>query len=119
MKLTKSNIIQKYGITLLIMCIQILDIIVHALTNQLEMIRVQSNIIILLWSFFQFIPTHTFSKRIMSTLSVSIYLILNVLFLFQYGIMNSNGSYRVALIMFVGLTIALVFVQIIKKRSNL
>jgi len=112
MKLTKINIIQKYGISILIISIQILDIIVHFLTNQLETIRVQSNIVIMMWTIFLFIQTRALSKSIITTISISIYLILNLLFIFQNGIVNSqSGDFRIALIMFVLLTISLAFIQ--------
>jgi hypothetical protein len=112
MKLTKTNIIQKYGISILIISVQILDIIVHFLTNQLEMIRVQSNIVIMMWTIFLFIQTRAFSKSMITTISISIYLILNLLFIFQYGLVNSlSGNLRIALIMFVLLTVSLAFIQ--------
>lgn len=112
MKLTKTNIIQKYGISILIISVQILDIIVHFLTNQLEMIRVQSNIVIMMWTIFLFIQTRAFSKSMITTISISIYLILNLLFIFQYGLVNSlSGDLRIALIMFVLLTVSLAFIQ--------
>lgn len=112
MKLTKTNIIQKYGISILIISVQILDIIVHFLTNQLEMIRVQSNIVIMMWTIFLFIQTRAFSKSMITTISISIYLILNLLFIFQYGLVNSlSGNLRIALILFVLLTVSLAFIQ--------
>ncbi len=112
MKQIQTNSIQKYGVSILIISVQLLDIIVHFLTNQLEMIRVQSNIVIILWTIFLFIQTRSFSKRIITTISISIYLILNLLFIFQFGIVNSNsGDFRIALIVFVLLTVILAFIQ--------
>jgi len=112
MELNKSQIMYKYGISFLIIVIQILDVFTHALTNQLEMIRVQSNIVIVLWTIFLYLRTSKFSKRLLSTLSISIYLILNLLFIFQFGIINQqSGDYRVALIIFVILTASLSFIQ--------
>lgn len=112
MELNKSQIMYKYGISFLIIVIQILDVLTHALTNQLEMIRVQSNIVIVLWTIFLYLRTSKFSKRLLSTLSISIYLILNLLFIFQFGIINQqSGDYRVALIIFVILTASLSFIQ--------
>lgn len=122
MKLNKNQIMYKYGISFLIISIQILDVFTHALTNHLEMIRVQSNIVIVLWTIFLYLKTSKFSKRLLSTLSISIYLILNVLFIFQFGIINQqSGDYRIALIMFVILTVSLSFIQTsqFKKRGKI
>lgn len=119
MKQVQANRIQKYNISILIISVQILDIIVHFLTNQLEIIRVQSNIVIMLWTIFLFIQTRSFSKRVITTISISIYLILNLLFIFQYGIVNSNsGDLRIALFIFVLLTIGLAFMQTNQFKSR-
>lgn len=76
------------------------------------MIRVQSNIVIILWICMMYLNTSKFSDRILSTISISIYLILNLLFIFQISMMNSNsGDYRIALVKFVIITVVLVFVQ--------
>lgn len=122
MELNKNQIMYKYGISFLIISIQILDVFTHALTNQLELIRVQSNIVIVLWTIFLYLKTSKFSKRLLSTLSISIYLILNALFIFQFGIINQqSGDYRIALIMFVILTVSLSFIQTsqFKKRGKI
>lgn len=119
MKQVQANRIPKYNISILIISVQILDIIVHFLTNQLEIIRVQSNIVIMLWTIFLFIQTRSFSKRVITTISISIYLILNLLFIFQYGIVNSNsGDLRIALFIFVLLTIGLAFMQTNQFKSR-
>lgn len=122
MELNKKRIMDKYGVSFLIIVIQIVDVFTHALTNQLEMIRVQSNIVIVLWTIFLYLKTSKFSKRLLSTLSISIYLILNFLFIFQFGIINQySGDYRIALILFVISTASLSFIQTnqFKKRGKI
>jgi len=119
MKQIQTNSIRKYGVSILIISVQLLDIIVHFLTNQLEMIRVQSNIVIMLWTIFLFMQTRLFSKRIITTISISIYLILNLLFIFQFGLVNSNsGDFRIALIVFVLVTVVLAFIQTNQSKSR-
>lgn len=122
MELNKKRITDKYGVSFLIIVIQIVDVFTHALTNQLEMIRVQSNIVIVLWTIFLYLKTSKFSNRLLSTLSISIYLILNFLFIFQFGIINQySGDYRIALILFVISTASLSFIQTnqFKKRGKI
>jgi len=119
MKQIQTNSIRKYGVSILIISVQLLDIIVHFLTNQLEMIRVQSNIVIMLWTIFLFMQTRLFSKRIITTISISIYLILNLLFIFQFGLVNSNsGDLRIALLVFVLVTVVLAFIQTNQSKSR-
>lgn len=117
MELNRTQFLHKYGISYLIIVIQIMDMLMHLLTNQFEIIRVQSNIVIIVWIFFLFIPTHQLIRNAASTMSISIYLILNGVFLFQYGINNStNDGIRIALFMFVILTTCFSFIQISQKR---
>lgn len=119
MERNKTQFMYKYGLSFLLIGIQILDILMHLITNQFEIIRAQSNIIIIMWSFFLFIPTRKFSRNIVSTISISIYLILNALFLFQYGMINpNNDSLRIALLLFVGLTTCISFVQISQMKKG-
>lgn len=88
--------------------IQFFDVLLHAATDQLEFLRVTSNLVILSWLAFLF-----FSKRMIkpsaSFGSISLYLFLNLLFLAQAGWTNpaQGGAPRTMLFILVILTILL------------
>lgn len=106
---SKSNIL-----SIVIIFLQLFDILIHLFTNQFELIRVQSNIIILLWVFYLYIKPNSLGLRLITTLSISIYLILNFLFLFEYGIVNPNdNNIRIVLMVLIGLTSIFVFLRYI------
>lgn len=65
--------------------IQIFDIIIHTVTNQIEIIRVLSNVIILLWLAIS--ASGKFNQKF-SLLPVAFYLLLNIIFLTQNGLTN-------------------------------
>src|SRR5215204_4658291 len=89
--------------------IQLLDIITHAATNQLEILRVSSNVIILLW--LSIVASGRFNAKFLLTAisSIGLYLILNLIFLAREGVINveQGGGLRVALFLLVFLTITL------------
>lgn len=119
MNLNKNQFMHKYGLPSLLFGIQILDILVHAITYQLELVRVQSNIVILMWIGYTLIQTRIVSKALITTISISIYLIINMLFIVQYGLINpNNGQYRIALFIFVILTISLAFKYFVQIRNK-
>jgi len=111
---SKSNIL-----SLIIIFLQSFDILIHLFTNQFELIRVQSNIIILLWVFYLYIRPNSLGLRLITTLSISIYLILNFLFIFEYGIVNPNdNSLRILLMVLIVLTSILVFLRYILNNPR-
>lgn len=88
--------------------LQLFDIIIHATTNQLEFLRVTSNLVILVWLALVFI------RKIDTILLVAIgfvglYLILNTIFLIQAGLTNpaQDGAPRTMLFALVVLTVIL------------
>ena len=89
--------------------IQLFDIFIHAVTDQLEMLRVTSNIIILLW--LAIAAAGKFNGKFLQIAmgSVSAYLILNITFLALEGVRNmeQGGELRVTLFLLVFLTTAL------------
>lgn len=96
-------------LTIAIALIQIFDITIHAATNQLEFLRVTSNIVILVW-----LGSMAAGKLKDNILGVSIslvglYLILNFLFLLQEGFTNpeQGGAPRTILFLLVMLTVGL------------
>ena len=74
----------------LIILIQVADLIVHVLANQVEPLRITANIIIIIWLL---LPSKNLTKSI-SLGSISLFAILNIYFLSQFGITN-EGSPRI------------------------
>jgi hypothetical protein len=83
--------------------IQIFDIILHATTNQLEIIRVVSNFVILVWLGSSALGK---SNNKFALIAIGIYLLLNTVFLLQNGFTNpqQNGELRVMFFVLVILT---------------
>lgn len=86
--------------------VQVLDIIIHAATNQLEILRVSSNIIVLLW--LAMVASGRLNMQFLVTAfsTIGLYLLLNLIFLAHEGIINveQGGGLRVALFLLVLLT---------------
>ncbi len=88
--------------------VQIFDIVIHAATDQLEPLRVTSNLIIIAW-----LATIAFrrskGKNVTAALiSIGGYLGLNIIFLALEGLTNPNtGELRITLFILVFLTAAL------------
>ena len=74
----------------LIILIQVADTTVHVLANQIEPLRIIANIIIIIWLL---LPSKNLTKSI-SLGSISLFAILNIYFLSQFGITN-EGSPRI------------------------
>jgi uncharacterized membrane protein YozB (DUF420 family) len=88
---------------------QILDIMIHAATDQLEPLRVSSNLVVLLWLAFMAsgkLKTHSLRTAVVAIL---VYLILNVVFLALEGVTNANqgGQLRVMLFLLIFITVTL------------
>ena len=90
--------------------VQVFDIFIHVATNQVEPIRITSNIIILLWLTTVFILS-TFNVNFlkMAIGSIVSYLVLNIIFLMLEGVTNAEqgGELRVTLFVLVLLTVTL------------
>ena len=74
----------------LIILIQVADTTVHVLANQIEPLRITANVIIIIWLL---LPSKNLTKSI-SLGSISLFAILNIYFLSQFGITN-EGSPRI------------------------
>ena len=96
-------------IGIIIAVIQLFDIAIHAATNQLEPLRVASNVIILGW--LVAVVSGKINEKIMqvSVGSIGAYLTLNIIFLALEGVTNPNqgGELRVILFLLVFLTATL------------
>ena len=103
-------------IGMLIIVIQILDIIIHLLTNQFELTRVISNGCVIAWVLLLQFNVHKIVFNLVTSITLSIYIILNGLFLLENGLVNpTNQSLRIMLFMFVLSTIILVIILTIKE----
>lgn len=89
--------------------IQLVDIAVHAATDQLEPIRVASNVLMLAGLAATVIRRGDRVGSVALAGCIVIYLILNLLFVLWYGITNpeQDGQLRIALIALVVLTVVL------------
>jgi hypothetical protein len=93
---------------ILVIVVQLFDIIIHAATDQLEPLRVISNLIILIWV--ALLLVDKFWERAISLALVFIgaYLGLNLIFLALEGLTNPNtGALRSMLFILVILTTGL------------
>ncbi len=103
-------------IGMLIIVIQIMDIIIHLLTNQFELTRVISNGCVIAWVLLLQFNVHKIVFNLVTSITLSIYIILNGLFLLENGLVNPNNqSLRIMLFMFVLSTIILVIILTIKE----
>ena len=90
-----------------IAAVQVVDILIHAATDQIEPIRVLSNVVVLLW--LGLVATGRVKGRLLPLIAVITYLLLNALFLVQAGVTNpqQGGVVRWMLLLLVALTLAL------------
>ena len=92
-----------------IFLLQLFDIFIHAVTDQLEILRVTSNIIVLVW--LAIAAAGKFNGKYLQIPmgSVGAYLILNITFLALEGVRNmeQGGELRVTLFLLIFLTTAL------------
>ncbi len=115
----KTTILKILGLGIAL--IQLFDIFIHAVTDQLEILRVTSNIIVLVW--LAIAAAGKFNEKFLQIAmrSVSAYLILNITFLALEGIRNmeQGGELRVTLFLLIFLTTALsIFLIYIKDRQT-
>lgn len=94
---------------ILIAIVQVFDILIHAATDQLEFLRVTANIILLVWLVIVFVGRLGQVSKAASAGAISLYLLLNLIFLFQAGFTNPDqgGAPRTMLFILVLLTIVL------------
>ncbi len=124
-KFNTETIKMKPALSLLsigIAIIQLLDIFIHAVTDQLEIIRVSSNLIILVW--LAGVTLGWFNAKFLPVAigSLGLYSILNVIFLVREGLTNpeQGGGLRTTLflLMFLTVTFSSLFTLKHKKRLS-
>lgn len=92
-------------VAILIILIQLFDVLIHAATDQLEPLRVVSNLVIIIWVLV--LLSGKVSKIMPVALgSIGIYLCLNIIFLTLEGVTNPNqgDELRVTLFLLLFLT---------------
>ena len=96
-------------LSIAIVLVQIFDIAIHAATDQLEPLRVTSNVVVFVWLVLTASGKISAYVRQIDVASVGVYLLLNALFLSQAGLMNpaQGGAVRWMLLVLVTLTLTL------------
>jgi len=98
--------------------IQLFDIGIHAATNQLEILRVSSNIIVLLWVVI--VVSGKFESKFLPIAAsfIGAYLVLNLIFIALFGVTATTGGPRVALFVMVFLTttLSILLVSLFDRR---
>lgn len=89
--------------------VQVIDIIIHAASDQLEPLRVTSNVVILLWLAAMATGRIKANFRPVAIGVVGLYLVLNIIFLALEGVTNpaQGGALRLPLFVLVLLTLVL------------
>lgn len=97
------------GLGIGIVLVQVFDIAVHVGTNQIEPIRIASNLVVLVWT--AAVMAGRINTRFALTAggTILVYLAFNILFLLREGLTNPNqgGALRVTLFVLVGVTVGL------------
>lgn len=106
---------QKYLPFVLLICLQVVDVVLHLTTGQVEPLRLLSNALIAFDAYHAvFADWYT---RMFTYLSGLAYLVLNMVFLFQNGVINPDtGELRLPLFGFVVVSLCLLF--LIRPRSQ-
>ncbi|HCK65418.1 MAG TPA: hypothetical protein DHW49_04075 [Anaerolineae bacterium] len=94
--------------------IQIFDILIHAGTNQIEIIRILSNVIILLWLA---ISASGKLNLKFSLVPLAFYLFLNIIFLAQNGLTNPQQGGELRIILFVLVISTVLFSGVYIKKQ--
>ena len=108
------------ALAIVISLVQILDIILHVATDQAEPIRIAANIIILGWLALSVSGKFAEWSRQLSLAAVAAYCGLNLSFLSQAGLVNSeSGEFRTPLFILVVLTISVsTMMAVVNQREN-
>ena len=103
----QSNGLRLLGVGIIL--IQLFDIIIHVSTDQVEPIRITSNIVIIVWTIVALAGWLKARFRYVSIAAIGTYFVLNIIFLAQNGLTNpeQGGALRTTLFLLVLLTIAL------------
>lgn len=86
--------------------VQLFDIVIHAATDQLELLRIGSNIVILVWLGWLLFGNTLARSKSAGYSAVSIYIVLNIVFLMIFGATNpeQGDALRTMLFLLIALT---------------
>lgn len=103
-----------------VVAVQVLDIFIHAATDQMEILRVTSNIVILLWLAVLYLGKLRSSSLFASLGTIGLYFALNLVFLAREGLTNpeQGGAPRIALFILVFLTVVVSAFLTAKYRKH-
>lgn len=112
-----NPILKISGISIAI--VQIFDIFIHAATNQLEPLRVTSNLVLLAWLMIWMFGKSKDIFRTTSIGAIGLYLLLNIIFLAREGFTNpkQGGEPRAMLFVLVFLTAVLATIFVTKQKN--
>lgn len=98
-----------YILCTVIALVQVFDIVVHVATDQIEPIRITSNVLIFVW--LGIVASGSLNQMAWRVAGgfVGVYAVLNVIFLAENGLTNpdNNDQFRTVLFVLVGVTVAL------------
>jgi len=116
MKTTAKTSVLPLGLSIVV--IQLIDVALHVATDQVELIRVLSNVIIGGWGLWSL--RDGVRIRLAGFLAVAVYLGLNLAFLAMNGLTNPDkgDAPRLTLFVLVGLTTALVLWSLSRRRGG-
>lgn len=98
--------------------VQVFDIFIHAATDQLEFMRVTSNIIVLIWLALFFLTRLGRGTKSVSFGVIGFYLLLNLIFLFQEGFTNPEQGDTPRIMLFVLVTLTSILSLILASKSQ-
>lgn len=105
---------------IVIAIVQVFDILIHAATDQLELLRVTANIVILVWLAILFFRRLRQVSQAASVGVIGLYILLNLIFLFQAGFTNpaQGNAPRTMLFILVILTSLLSILLVFKTPQK-
>lgn len=98
--------------------VQLFDILIHAATDQIEPVRVTSNVVILLWIGLE--AAGRVRGRVLPSAAIGVYILLNGVFLATEGFTNTQqgGAVRWMLFLLVIATLGLSAAFVARKSQN-
>lgn len=94
------------GISLVLL--QVVDVVIHAITNQIEPMRVASNLILAVWVLLG-------SRRTLGYAALGSYVALNAVFLAEAGVTNGSEP-RVVLLLLLALSTLLSLALLVRRE---
>lgn len=109
------------GLGIVIALVQVLDIVIHAATDQAEPIRIIANIVIFAWLASSVSARFAERARLWALAALGSYLLLNAIFVAVEGTVNSeSGQFRTVLFILMALTagLSLLMMRVQQRQSR-